>query len=209
MKLNSIITFFFLIFSNNIFAQLPIPDDEKKDYDAKQMIQILPEFAVNFAGADLAQRFQGFSSLGLAVGYKSFKNLTVNVGFNTLFGKKVLESNMLDYLKGSSNELLDAKGNFASINYSMRGTQTAFKVGKVFRTEKNKNNGVWLQGGLTYLVTRIKMEYQKDFLPQLDNNMFKGYDRYSGGTGITGSIGYHHISSNNTVSYFLNYNFAL
>ena len=131
MKLTQLFSFVLLLVCNNLFAQLPIPDDEKKDYDAKKMIQIFPEFAVNFAGADLAKRFQGFSSLGLSIGYKTYKNLTFNAGFSTLFGKKILESNMLDYLKGSSNELLDANGNFASINYAMRGTQTSFKVGKI------------------------------------------------------------------------------
>lgn len=208
MKLSSLFTFVLLSVCGNLFAQLPVPDDEKKDYDSKKMFQVLPEFAVNFAGADLAKRFQGFSSLGLAVGYKTYNNLTFNVGFNTLFGKKVLESNMLDYLLGPSKELLDAKGNFATVKYSMRGTQVNFKAGKIFSIEKNKNNGIWIQGGLAYLATRIRMEYQKNFVPQLDNNMYKGYDRYNGGVGFTGSFGYHHITANNTVSYFLNYNFT-
>jgi len=192
-----------------LFAQIaPTPPKFKKDYEAKQMIQFLPAFDLVFPTQDFGKRFGTISALGLGIGYKTNRNVTFNATFKTWFGSRVKEVGMLDSLKGSSGELIDANGNYASISYAMRGSNYSFKLGKIIRTEKNANNGIWLQGGFSYAQHRIKIEYQKDVLPQLDNDMYKGYDRLTGGVGLLASIGYHHITSNNTVSYFFNVEFG-
>lgn len=192
-----------------IFSQTtPAPEQFKKDYEAKQMIQFLPSFDLLFPTQDLNKRFGTISSIGLGVGYKTNRNVTFNGFYKTLFGNRVKQVDMLDNLRGSSGELIDANGNYASISYAMRGGNLGFKLGKIIRVEKNANNGIWVQGGFSYLQHRIKIEYQNDVLPQLDNEMYKGYDRLSGGVGFLGSIGYHHITANNTISYFINFDFG-
>lgn len=198
-----------LLSSSTLVAQTaPGPDLFKKDYEAKKMIQFLPSFDLLFPTQDLTKRFGTISAIGLGVGYKTNRNVTFNGFYRILFGNRVKEVNMLDNLKGSSGELIDANGNYASISYAMRGGNVGLKLGKIIRIEKNANNGIWLQGGFSYLQHRIKIEYQADVLPQLDNDMSKGYDRLSGGVGFLGSIGYHHITANNTISYFFNFDFG-
>ncbi len=184
------------------------PAPTQKEYVPKKMFQFYTQGAAYLAGGDLSSRFAGFTGLGLGLGYKTFRNITVGARVNTLFGKNVLETNMLDNLKGTSGEILDANGQFASINYVMRGTLLKAQVGKIVPLGKNLNSGLWFQGGFCYMTTRIKIEYQKNVLPQLDNDMYKGYDRLTGGLGFSGSFGYHHITANNTVSYYACYNLA-
>lgn len=184
------------------------PASERKDYEAKQMLEVNSNYTFNISQADLAERFGNFSSLGISLTYKLYNNLTFTGRVSTLFGSRVKEVGMLDSLLGESEEHIDVNGNYASVALAMRGTQWDFMVGKILRTGKNPNNGIWLQAGFSYIQHRIKFEYQPGVLPQLDDDMFKGYDRLSGGGGPLTSVGYHHISANRTVSYYANWQFG-
>lgn len=200
--------FFLVLFSTQISAQKVPKVTLKKDYEAKQMIQVLPHFDIIVPRDNLAARFGTISALGIGLGYKTTQNVTFNSNFKTLFGNRVKENNMLNSLKGESGELIDVNGQYASVAFAMRGGYFNFKLGKIIRLEKNANNGLWLQGGFAYLQHRIKLEYQREVLPQLDGEMYKGYDRLTGGFGLIGSLGYHHITANNTISYYLNLDFG-
>ena len=204
--------FSFIIFSFlslSLCAQTPNQESVyKKDYEAKKMFQVMAQYSYLSPNGDWARRYGVISSLGLGLGYKTLSNYTFNGHYNTLFGNRINETNMFDSLRGTSQELIDANGNYAIINYASRGAQVTFKFGKIIQLGQNANNGLWLQAGYSYLRHFVKFEYQEDILPQIDGEMLKGYDRLTAGNGFIGSIGYHHISANNTVSYFISYNLS-
>jgi hypothetical protein len=199
---------FLIVFLGVFKLDAQVPSQEsvyKKEYDAKKMIQVMPSYSYITPNGDLQSRFGVISALGIALGYKTYNNLTFNGSYHTLFGNRVNETNMFDSLRGPSGELIDVNGNYSDIQYAARGANICLKAGKIFRIGQNANNGIWLQGGYSYLRHFVKFEYQRDILPQIDGDMSKGYDRLSAGGGFIGSIGYHHITANNTISYFINF----
>lgn len=191
-----------------LIAQTAPNDESPRDYEAKQMLEVSANFNFKLPQRDLRLRFGNFSGLNLSFTYKLYNNITFTGAVATLFGSRVKEVGILDSLKGNSGEYIDVNGNYAQIAFAMRGTQTDFMLGKIFRTGKNPNNGIWLQAGYSILRHRIKFEYQPGVLPQLDGDMYKGYDRFTGGGGLLASLGYHHISANKTVSYFINWQYG-
>ncbi len=202
------IAFMLSIASFSLYGQIAGGEDRlAKDIEPKQMLQVYVDGGFAVTGADLAKRFGYFSSLGIGLGYKTYRNITAGLTINTLFAPKVIDNTMLNSMRGSSGELLDANGNYAVINTLMRGTMLVGQAGKIFAMGSNKNSGLWLQGGFVYLSTHIKFQYPSKTLPQLDDNMYKGYDRLTGGLGLIASIGYHHITANNTLSYYIKTNF--
>lgn len=203
-----LIGLFFVSYGLNALGQGGSQNEASKDYEAKQMLEVNANYNFKIPQRDLRLRFGNFSGLSMSLTYKLYNNITFTGAVSTLFGSRVKEVGMLDSLRGSSGEYIDANGNYAQISFAMRGTQSDFMIGKIIRTGKNPNNGIWLQAGYSVLRHRIKFEYQPGVLPQLDGDLYKGYDRFSGGGGLLSSIGYHHISANKTVSYFINWQYG-
>ena len=141
--------------------------DEMKDYGPKQMLEVNAQYTLMLPQRDLGERFGAFSGLGIGLTYKMFNNLTFTGRISTLFGSRVAEIGLLDSMRGSSGELIDVNGNYTQIAFMMRGTQTDLMIGKILRTGKNANNGIWLQAG--YSILRHRIHFQFFWRTYLDN----------------------------------------
>lgn len=186
----------FIVFNNNTFAQFNAPFSPKKG------VVLSFKYTHHRPQNDLKKRFGSFSSVGIDLGYKLFNNLEFFAGINPAFGSRVKEVGMLDSMIGSSKDLIDANGNLALIKLYMRGTNMNVGLSYVIPVNANKNSGIWIGFAVGYFSHKIKFQYAENILPQLDNGMYKGYDRYSAGRTFTQTIGYRYFSPKNYLNFF-------
>jgi hypothetical protein len=143
---------------------------------------------------DLADRFGGSNTLGIAGAYKFGRNWQAGGGFDVIFGSRVKENTMFDSITGNSGSMIDAQGNLAVVRLYERGFHFHFDFGKIINLDRmNRNSGLLLTGGIGMMQHNIKFQFTRTIMPQLENGMYKGYDRLSNGFMIRGFIGYQRL----------------
>ena len=163
-------------------------------------------YKLQFPGFDMIKRFGNNSALGGEILFKNKKNFVFGVNGYFMWGKNVKETGILDSLKGSTGEIIDQNGQFSVIGFEQRGMSTGLVLGKVFSFNKNKNSGIQINIGAGYLNHYIRIFAPKT-VPQLNNEMKKGYDRYTSGPYISQYIGYRFIDPIKRLNFSLGFEF--
>jgi len=144
---------------------------------------------------DLADRFGSANSVGISAHYKFAGNFQIQGGIHSLFGSKVKEYSVFDTLIGSSGYLLDLNGNYAEVKLYERGYYWHIDAGKIFPLNGfNVNSGIFVSAGLGFIQHKIKFNFQRTVLPQIEGDYQKGYDRLTNGLMFRGFAGYQHLS---------------
>jgi hypothetical protein len=169
----------------------------------------LPAIQLNFGysytipSGILASRYGNFNGAGLDVMYRNEKGWLAGGSFFQYWGGGVKEGAILDSLSGKSGYLIDDNGNLAIVRMYMYGYQAQVYFGKLFPlTKKNPNSGILLKIGTGVLQHRIKFQHTINVMPQLEDNMYKGYDRLSNGIMGTQFIGYQYSSLVKTIHFW-------
>jgi hypothetical protein len=145
----------------------------------------------NLTAGDLADRYGYLNNLGITAGYKSAKNWYFGMESNFIFGNQVRLTGLLDDLVDSYGNVTDVNGDIARIFILPRGFQMNVAAGKLFPVwSPNKNSGIFINGGLGYLVHHMRIETNDQVIPQLELDYRKGYDRLTSGITFHQYIGY-------------------
>lgn len=145
----------------------------------------------NMTGADLADRYGYLNHLGIIAGYKSELNWYFGVESNFIFGNQVRINGLLDDLIDSYGNVTDVNGDIARIYILPRGFQANISIGKLFPVlSPNKNSGIFINGGLGYLVHHMRVETNDQVIPVLELDYRKGYDRLTSGVNFHQFLGY-------------------
>ena len=83
--------------------------------------------------------------------------------------------------------------------YDQRGFHAQAEVGKLFSLGPNPNSGIFVQGGLGYLRTRVRADFQETMLNKpfaIAGDYQYGYDRMRGGPAVHFETGYLYLSDN-------------
>jgi hypothetical protein len=145
----------------------------------------------NITAGDLADRYGYLNNLGIIAGYKSAKNWYFGMESNFIFGNQVRLTGLLDDLVDSYGNVTDVNGDIARIFILPRGFQMNIAAGKLFPVlSSNKNSGIFVNGGLGYLVHHMRIETNDQVIPQLELDYRKGYDRLTSGINFHQYIGY-------------------
>ncbi len=125
-----------------------------------------------------------------------------------LFGSNIKEDylihNVFEPINGNNGDLISQNGEIPNIRFFERGAHLDFSVGKYFKIPSKKNeSGIVISIGTGYLYHKIFIETLVTELPQLSEELLKGYDRLSGGILTKQFIGYFYFSSNNNIRCFL------
>ncbi len=149
------------------------------------------EYGAVWPLGDLGDRFGFHNDIGLQVSIKNRKNLLLGAGMQFYFGTKVKEDSILDPLRNASGFLIGTDGFQHSPNLFMRGWSLSVHAGQVTKIAAvNPNSGMVFIGGMGFLQHRINLNFEKEFLPQLNGDFEKGYDRLSNGFFLRQYIGY-------------------
>ena len=159
-------------------------------------------------GGDLADRFGKAFDLGLGIDYISKNNWIFGLEGLLLFGQEVKED-VLASLRTPDGGIIGNTRSYANVELRERGLYFGAVVGRLISlSSTNKRSGIRLTlgGGLLQHKIRIQDDPQS-FVPQLDDEYKKGYDRLSNGLAFTEYIGYQLLSNNRLINFHAGFEF--
>ncbi|MBK6342789.1 MAG: hypothetical protein IPF41_09420 [Flavobacteriales bacterium] len=168
------------------------------------LVSVQVGYAHQWPGGDLASRFRDNSNLGLGVWRKGESQWLVGVEGSFLFGNKVIEPGILSNVINSAGQVLDQDGVMADVFLFQRGW-TVFGVGGKLLPVigPNPNSGLVLKAGVGYMRHKVRVQTQKNVVPQLEDDYLEGYDRLSAGPAALGYLGYQHFGKRRFVNYHI------
>lgn len=167
----------------------------------------LTEIKVSFAAqspfGDMADRFGLNSNIGLEVMLKSVSGFTFSAQGTFLFSNKLKETSILDPLRDADGNIVDLNGDFANVLTMERGYTVTGKIGYLWNVlGPNPNSGFLFQLGGGILQHKIRIEANRNYLPQLQGDYIKGYDRLTNGFTFQQFIGYQYLSNRRLINFY-------
>lgn len=195
---NWIFIFSFLFFINSGIAQRNVKDS----IIGTPWVGV--QYGSIYTGGDLADRYPFFNHVGILAGYKTNKNWFWGMDANFMFGNKVLfVDSLFQGLTDSSGNITDVNGDIAKVLVLSRGLNVNLTVGKVFPVlSPNKNSGIFVHGGVGYLLHHARIETQDQVVPQIELEYKKGYDRLTIGPNIHEFIGYAFMANSGYLNFY-------
>lgn len=186
-----------------VLAFNPLFSQRKSIKDSVYRLPIIGlQLSAQLPGGDLAKRFGATMNAGMPIFYKTGKNIIFGVEGNYFFGTKIKER-VLGNLVNSDGTITDINGNPATFRLNERGWNVYGFVGMLFNAlGHNKNSGVLAWAGAGYLRHKVNIYDVGKTLPQIQNGLVKGYDRLTGGLGLTQFLGYMFISQNRIANFY-------
>jgi hypothetical protein len=189
--------FFIGFYFNPLFSQRNVKDS------AIATPWIGVHYGGNFTAGDLADRYGYLNHLGIIAGYKTATNWYIGMESNFIFGNQVRVTGLLNDLIDSYGNVTDVNGDIARIFVLPRGLNINVSVGKVFPVlSPNNNSGIFVNGGLGYLIHHMRIETNDQVVPQLELNYRKGYDRLTSGVNLHQFIGYAFMANSGFYNFY-------
>ena len=172
----------------------------------------IPLTGLHFSGQlafnDLATRYGNTGNAGIPVLYKTSKNWLIGIEGNYFFGKKIKEEDYLSNLKNAEGTITANDGAPGRLRLSERGLNFYLMFGKILPfLNRNKNCGPMIWAGAGYMQHKINIYDLGKNIPQLSNDLKKGYDRLTGGLSFTGFLGYLYLSENKLTNFYIGVEF--
>lgn len=173
--------------------------DIKKECIPTWMFQATYSFQMPMT-ADTKELFGNNHTVGGSVYYKTNKNWLFSFNGNYISGNKVniSRSDLFGEILDLNGEIITGDGIYGSYALFERGVHLQLTGGKMFAFKKpNPNSGIFVQGGLGYIVSWIRTEFGSYASPPkpLNDDYRYGYDRKRGGFAYSASVGYLFLSS--------------
>ena len=165
--------------------------------------------------------FGNNSAVGSSYFFELDKNIIFGVEANYLFGTDMNDSTIFENISTSNGGIIGSDGYYANINLMQRGLDSYLFTGYAIHPSKSNSSGFYILQGFGYIEKKIFIDTKNQNVPQLDENMKKGYDQFSNGFSTKTSIDYKYyhnkgrfqmsIGVNYTMTYIKNqreYDFA-
>lgn len=171
---------------------------------------ITANYAFQFPGGDLKERYGNNSTIGSSVLFKTKKGWMFGADFNYIFGNEVkIYDQIIKNLATSDGLIITREGIYGDTKMFERGFYTSVKLGKMFRVfNSNPNSDLVVLGSFGFLQHSIRIEVDNNSAPQLIGDYAKGYDRLSNGWAISQFIGYMHLSDRQLTNFFAGFEFT-
>ncbi|MEX1131900.1 MAG: hypothetical protein WEC15_01635 [Flavobacteriales bacterium] len=163
---------------------------------------VTASYAYQMPGGDMGLRFGPNSNIGLSASYKTNRNYLIGVEGGFLFGDNVREPGLLRNMITREGQIVDQDGAMADVLIYQRGYTVMAVVGKVIPVAgPNPNSGLLLKFGGGYFRHKIRIQTQKNEVPQLEGQYLEGYDRLAAGPVAMLFAGYQNLSNNRRVNF--------
>lgn len=207
MKLRHFILLIFFLFPFIVKAQ----KDIKKECISLSMFSAT--YSYQFPGANTKDLYGNNSTIGASFQYKTDKNWLWTASGNFIFGDSINinREDLLGIILDNNGELITGDGIYGSYATFQRGYHIQAKVGKIFNFwAPNPNSGFFINGGLGYLLNRVRIEFSSTASPpaNLSDDYLYGYDRMRGGFAYSGEIGYLFMSSSRIFNFSVSLEFV-
>lgn len=167
-------------------------------------------YAYHSPGGDLGKRFGEHFSVGSGVDYITDKgNWIFGLGMNYYFGFQVAENPLIG-LRNDQGGIIGNNRGYADIQLRMRGFYAGAHVGKLIPVGfSNPRSGLRLTVSAGLLQHKIRIQDDPlSFVPHLDDDYKKGYDKLSNGLAFTEFVGYQLLSTNKRINFFAGFEFT-
>jgi hypothetical protein len=159
-------------------------------------------FQYQFPGGDMAERFGNNFNVGGFLNYKFANNWLMGLDGNFLFADRIKENGILDSISTDDGFIIGESGEYAKVYLYERGYHFSLKAGKLLNLlGPNKNSGILLTVGAGFLEHKIKIEVDKEDVPELSKEYKKGYDRLTNGLAITEGISFMHCGNKRLINF--------
>lgn len=190
-----------LILFIGLFTSLQIIAQSVKD-SSFRILMVGVHFSGQLPQADLAKRFGANFSAGGSFIWKTKRNFLFGVEGSYFFGKNVKED-VVSNMRSEDGNITDNQGFPADLRLTERGWNFYGNVGYLFnKLGHNPNSGVFFTIGAGYMQHKVKLYDANQKIAAVKGNLQKGYDRLSGGLGLTQFIGYKYLSNNRLANFY-------
>lgn len=165
-------------------------------------------YGINQPTNNLQERFGLLNNLGFNASYKTKRNWILGTDINFFFGNQIKTVDILKNLRDSYGNITDINGDIAAILLFSRGYNANLSFGKLFPLlGSNPNSGIFIQAGAGYMQYHIRIESNKQVIPQVELDYRKGYDRLTGGFSTHAFLGYAYMSNNELINFYAGFYF--
>lgn len=156
-----------------------------------------------FTAGDLAKRYGYLNHIGAVISFKTKRNWIYGVEGNFIFGNKIRMKGVLDNFMDSKGNITDVNGEIAVVRLLSRGFNVNAMVGKILPVlSPNKNSGIYVHFGVGYLQHWLRIETQDHFVPSIEKEYKRGYDRMTYGMNFTQFIGYSFMANKGALNFY-------
>tara|TARA_S200000501_G_scaffold374541_1_gene424354 strand:+ start:1537 stop:2274 length:738 start_codon:yes stop_codon:yes gene_type:complete len=181
-----------------ILLFIPIIIFSQEDEEKNSSFLFSVDYAYQFPELDLKERFGHNSSIGGSLIQKTKTNFLISLSGRWIFGNDIREDNIFDFIDGNNGDIINIDGQIPIIRLFERGAQFHLNIGKKIDLNiKKSKSGIVPSFGLGYVYHKIFIETLLGEIPQLSEDLKKGYDRLSGGFSLKQSITFMYLSENN------------
>lgn len=189
--------FFFLLvcFARSASAQVNLNDS----IVSANIFQV--ELGIGMPAGDIADRFGFHATVGGGYEFKTQNNLLLGFNGSYIFGSRVMDSS-INSLYTDFGFVIGTDGTQFSPILSEQGFSFSLQMGKITKLfSVNPNSGVAFIGGVGLLEHNILIYVDELYVPQVDKEYSKGYDRLSTGLALNQYIGYYFFSNKHFVNF--------
>ena len=185
-------------------SSILISQESKQEIKEESDILLSISHIFQIPAGNLANRFGNNSDISVSMIYKDKRDFVITLEGGIIFGPEVKENNLFESINGDNGVLISQNGEIPIIRLFERGGHVDVNFGKYFQLVDEKHeSGMLLSIGLGYLYHKIFIETIVTELPQLNEELLKGYDRLCGGLLIKQFIGYLYFSKKNNIRFLL------
>ena len=158
----------------------------------------------------LANNFSNNSTIGTSYFFEISNNMIFGIEGNYMFGNDIKDSTIFDNISTSTGAIIGADGHYANIKLMQRGFDSYIFTGYAFHFSERTLSGIYISQGIGYLQHQIFIDTKNQNIPQLNENMKRGYDRFSNGVSAKLSVDYkyYHKTGRLQISSGINYTSA-
>ena len=190
------LSIYLLLFSINVLSQ-------EQNFISKM---ILFDYNVQMPITKMADNSGINSSMGLC--YLNNKNdILLGLDANFMFGNNVKNDSILRLISTHEGYLINSSGELDEVLLYQRGMNTHLLLGKSFRTKEDNLSGLYVYGGIGYLQHKIRLETDRTYLPQLEDDYIKGYDNFTSGLSTKLCVDYMHFDKKTSIKYHVGFEF--
>lgn len=190
------LSIYLLLFSINVLSQ-------EQGFSNKM---ILFDYIVQMPVTKMADDFGINSSMRLC--YLNNKNdVLFGIDANFMFGNNVNNDSILRLISTHEGYLINSSGELDEVLLYQRGISTHLLIGKSFRKEEDNLSGLYVYAGVGYLQHKIKLETDRTYLPQLEDDYMKGYDNFTSGLSTKLCVDYMYFDKNTSIKCHIGFEF--
>lgn len=152
---------------------------------------------------DLKDRYGFLNQIGLTAGYKDKQNWVYGMEGNFYFGNRITNDTIFNFMKDNLGNISEAAGQFASVEVLSRGFNINAHVGKIFPIfGSNPNSGLYVSFGVGYILMKYRIQTPYDFVPIVEAENRRLYDRQTVGLSFSQFVGYSLINAKNSIHFY-------